>query len=260
MYRYRALDSSKVVATLEQLERRVAERFPTAGLTKVCHELTEIARENDGRAQMLARPNYGLRILSSLIVILGVGLFGYVWRFIEVKRETESVYSVLQGVDAGFNILLLMGAAVIFLFALEGRWKRQQALGDLDELRSIVHVIDMHQLTKDPSSTSPLSGATASSPQRTLTAPELVRYLDYCSEMLSLAAKVAAIYAQSSKDPTVIEASSDLQQITANLSAKIWQKINIAQAGMRAQMPPTASTSSAPPAAVAAPTPAKASA
>ena len=163
---YRALDSTLIIATLEQLERRVSERFPHAGLTKVCHELTEIARENDARVQMLARPNYGLRALSSLVVVVGLGLFGYVWRFIEVKRETESVYSVLQGIDAGFNILVLMGAAIIFLFALEGRWKRQQALGDLDELRSIVHVIDMHQLTKDPSSTSTLSGVTASSPKR----------------------------------------------------------------------------------------------
>ena len=60
-----------------------------------------------------------------------------------------------------------------------------------------------------------------------------MRYLDYCSEMLSLAAKVAAIYAQSSKDPQVVAASSDLQQITANLSSKIWQKINIAQSGLR---------------------------
>ena len=254
---YRALDSTLIIATLEQLQRRVSERFPHAGLTKVCHELTEIARENDARVQMLARPNYGLRALSSLVVVVGLGLFGYVWRFIEVKRETESVYSVLQGIDAGFNILVLMVAAIIFLFALEGRWKRQQALGDLDELRSIVHVIDMHQLTKDPSTTSTLSGTTASSPQRTLTAPELVRYLDYCSEMLSLAAKVAAIYAQSSKDPIVIEASSDLQQITANLSAKIWQKINIAQAGIRAAPVPPAP---APAAAAPAPPPVKAGA
>ena len=257
MYKYRALDSSLIIATLEQLERRVAERFPHAGLTKVCHELTVIARENDARAQMLARPHYGLRVLSSLVALSGIGLFAYIWRFIEVKRETESVYSVLQGIDAGFNILVLMGAAIIFLFALEGRWKRQQALGDLDELRSIVHVIDMHQLTKDPSSTSTLSGVTASSPKRDLTAPELVRYLDYCSEMLSLAAKVAAIYAQSSKDPIVIEASSDLQQITANLSAKIWQKINIAQAGIRAAPVPPAP---APAAAAPAPPPVKAGA
>ena len=230
---YRALNSALIIETLETLERRVAERFPRAGLTKVCHELTEVARETDERAQMLARPNYALRVLAGLIIVCGLAMLVYVIRFIDVKREAESVYGVLQGFDAGFNLVLLMGATVVFLVSLEARWKRQQALGDLDELRSIIHVIDMHQLTKDPSSTSTLSGTTPSSPKREMSASDLVRYLDYCSEMLSLAAKVAAIYAQSSKDATVVEASSDLQQITANLSAKIWQKINIAQAGIR---------------------------
>ena len=35
---------------------------------------------------------------------------------------------------------------------------------------------------------------------------ELTRYLDYCSEMLSLTAKIAALYAQSSSDAVVIDA------------------------------------------------------
>jgi hypothetical protein len=89
----------------------------------------------------------------------------------------------------------------------------------------------MHQLTKDPSGAIIGGKATASSPARKLTPFELTRYLDYCSEMLSLAAKVAALYAQSTKDPVVIEAASDLAQITSNLSNKIWQKINIVQIG-----------------------------
>jgi hypothetical protein len=53
--------------------------------------------------------------------------------------------------------------------------------------------------------------------------------------MLSLAAKVAALYAQSTKDPVVIETASDLAQITSNLSNKIWQKINIVQTGAQDQ-------------------------
>ena len=71
---------------------------------------------------------------------------------------------------------------------------------------------------------------------RTLTPVELIRYLDYCSELLSLSAKVAAVYAQSSKDPVVVAASSDLQQITANLSAKIWQKITIVHSTMATEI------------------------
>lgn len=252
---YRALDSNKIVSTLEHLQRRVSERFPGSSLTKVCAELTQIAQENAGRAAMLARPRFGLRAISALILAAGLALMAYVATRIEVKRDTESIYSTLQGIDAGFNIIILMGAAIIFLATLEGRWKRQQALADLNELRSIIHVIDMHQLTKDPSGLLVLAPPTASSPSRTMSAPDLVRYLDYCSEMLSLAAKVAAVYAQSSRDPQVVAASSDLQQMTANLSAKIWQKINIAERGMPGVLAASNPATAVPPHAVSAPPP-----
>lgn len=226
---YRALDSAMVIRTLETLQRRIQERFPQAGLTRVCAELVQVAKENDAKARALTRPNLVIRAFTGLVIAGGISFLAYVFSFVKIRSGDESVFGLLQGVEAGFNIALLMGAAVAFLVTLEGRWKRQRALNDLDELRSIVHVIDMHQLTKDPSSVSRREGDTESSPKRTLSPFELVRYLDYCSEMLSLAAKVAAIYAQSSRDPVVVENSSDLQQITANLSAKIWQKINIAQ-------------------------------
>lgn len=231
---YRSLDSAKIVATLEQLHKRVVERFPAASLAAVCAELTSVARENDRRARKLARPNYILRFVSGLVTIAGLLLMAFVASQLEVRRETESVYSTLQGIDSALSIVLVVGGSIVFLTSLEARWKRQQALGDLDELRSIIHVIDMHQLTKDPASL--VSEPTPSSPARSLTPAELVRYLDYCSEMLSLAAKVAAVYAQSTKDPQVVAAAGDLQQLTANLSAKVWQKIRIAQvsAGMPA--------------------------
>jgi hypothetical protein len=230
---YRILDSSRIIATLDQLERRIRERFPSANLGKVCAELTAIARDTDRRTTELARPTYWLRAISAGLILGGLGLIGFIVAAVKVKLETESLYSTLQGIEAGLNILIVVGAAVLFLVTLESRWKRQRALADLDELRSLIHVIDMHQLTKDPSGSASVTSPTPSSPQRTLPARELVRYLDYCSEMLSLAAKIAALHAQSTKDTAVLEASSDLQQITANLAAKIWQKINIAQADMR---------------------------
>lgn len=240
---YRSLDSAKIVATLDQLHRRVDERFPGASLAAVCAELTTVARENDQRARRLARPNYLLRLVGALVTAAGLFLMLVVASQLEVKRETESVYSTLQGIDSALSIVLVVGGSIVFLMSLEARWKRQQALGDLDELRSIIHVIDMHQLTKDPASL--VSAPTPSSPQRNLSAADLVRYLDYCSEMLSLAAKVAAVYAQSTKDPQVVAAASDLQQLTANLSAKVWQKIRIAQASAGTNGAAPASTASA---------------
>jgi hypothetical protein len=143
------------------------------------------------------------------------------------KTTADNVYTVLQGVEATMNILVLIGAALLFLFTVEERMKRKRALKALHELRSIIHVIDMHQLTKDPSAIIGALAPTEHSPKRTLSASELIRYLDYCSEMLSLTSKVAALYAQSLPDPVVTDAVSDIERLTTNLSQKVWQKIMI---------------------------------
>lgn len=66
-----------------------------------------------------------------------------------------------------------------------------------------------------------------SSPKRNLSAPELTRYLDYCSEMLSLIGKLAAMYVQKFDDPVALDAVNDVEELTTGLSRKIWQKIMI---------------------------------
>ena len=121
--------------------------------------------------------------------------------FIGSRPSADNVYSVLQGIEAAANLIVLMGAGVFFLSRIEERLKRRGALKALHELRSIVHVIDMHQLTKDPSAVVSIAGKTASSPARTLSRIEVTRYLDYCSEMLSLTSKVAVLFAQGFPDP-----------------------------------------------------------
>jgi hypothetical protein len=75
--------------------------------------------------------------------------------------------------------------------------------------------------------------ATASSPRRTMSRFELTRYLDYCSEMLSLTNKLASLYAQNMPDAVVNDAVNDIEQLTTNLSSKIWQKITILNTGVR---------------------------
>jgi hypothetical protein len=138
--------------------------------------------------------------------------------------------TLLQGVDSAVNIAILFGAGLFFLLRHEEREKRRLALDDLYELRSLAHVIDMHQLTKDPTTLLAPERRTAASPDNEAMTPfELARYLDYCSEMLSLVAKVAALYALDMRDPVVIEAVSDIEAMTTNLSRKIWQKITIVE-------------------------------
>ncbi len=236
---YRTLDPDKIVASLVTLEKRIDERFPHSGLGRVCAELNGIARENKVRAERIGRPNVLLRALVFIIIAGLLYLLSRVGMLIDFsKTAADSVYTVLQGIEASMNIFVLMGATAVFLVTCEDRLKRRRALAALHELRSIAHVIDMHQLTKDPSSIVGGGRDTPSSPHRALTPFLLTRYLDYCSEMLSLTAKVAALYAQSFPDPVVADAVNDLETITASLSQKIWQKINIVQS-LVANLPTT---------------------
>jgi hypothetical protein len=231
MSSYRTLNPDKIIATLVALGDRITARFPGSGLSKVCTELTMVARETEARVADTSKPNLLLR--GGILALLGAGLLllAQIGSIIEFKRENENLFGVLQGIDAAFNILLVMGGGMLFLSTLEARWKRHKVMEHLHELRSIVHVIDMHQLPKDPSADRPATVAVsdADAPQRAISSFELTRYLDYCSEMLSLTAKVAALYAQSTKDSIVISEASDIEQITANLSGKIWQKIALVQ-------------------------------
>lgn len=230
---YRTLDPEKIVVTLATLEQRIGERFGGAGLARVAAELTAIAREARARCRALERPNYGLRTISALVVLAGLAGLGFVALLVRDLQASTELFGVMQGINSSVNLLILMGVALLFLVTLEGRIKRRRALGHLHELRSIVHVIDMHQLTKDPSIMLGQGQPTAHSPQRAMTPFELTRYLDYSSEMLSLSAKIAALYAQSSTDPEVIEVVNDIERLTTNLSSKIWQKITLVDSASR---------------------------
>jgi hypothetical protein len=69
----------------------------------------------------------------------------------------------------------------------------------------------------------------ATSPERTFTVQQMGRYLDYCSELLSLLGKVAALFPQRFDDLIVLEAASDIETMTIGLSRKVWQKITMLQ-------------------------------
>jgi hypothetical protein len=242
---YRRLNGEQIVATIQQLRRRIEGRFPDAGLRHVAADLAEIASATTARSKDIARVNLPLRIGVFALVAVGVALLVRALFFIDFSEtDADNVYSVLQGIDSSMNIIVLIGASLLFLFTVEERLKRRRALDALHELRSIVHVIDMHQLTKDPSADH-VGHATPQSPKRVLHGYDLARYLDYCSEMFSLAAKVAALYAQSFPDSVVTEAVSDIERLTTNLSQKVWQKIMIVEQQMRDSGVPAAPHSAA---------------
>lgn len=232
---YRSLDPGKIIDTLVVLSERIDERFPGSGLSAVCAEVVAVARQTSQRIVTVSQPIWSLRIalLGLLAAVVGLVVMG-IFEASSLKTSDE-LTETMQGVDAGVNLLIVLGGAAFFLASLETRIKRDRALKALHELRSIIHVVDMHQLTKDPSMLGHIR--TRSSPDRALTPFQLIRYLDYCSEVLSLTAKCAALYAQKLSDPVVIETVGAIELLTSDLSNKIWQKITIVEGLAADQMP-----------------------
>ena len=221
---YRRLDPQKTIDTLQTLTNRIEERFPGASLNAVCKEVSAIANETCGRIAWVSRPYKAIRVAVILVIAAAACLGWFLIRQLRIQKDGFG----LEELDAGTNTIVVTGAALFFLFSLESRMKRAKILQGIDELRAVSHVVDMHQLTKDPSQMLSAGGKrTKSSPRRTLTPFQLARYLDYCSELLSLIGKLAALYAQSTSDSVVLQAVNDIETLTTGISRKIWQKIMI---------------------------------
>ena len=224
---YQSLNAACIVETLLRLEHRIGERFQGSSLAAVCRELIGMAETVQQRSIAIASPHYLLRTALFLVIAAGLAGLLFVAFKMNVQVGTVEIFSVFQGVEAAMNIVVLSGALLFFLVSLETRIKRRRSLSDLHRFRSVAHVIDMHQLTKDPSTILGGGPPTASSPKRTMSRFELTRYLNYCSEMLSLTNKLAALYAQHLPDAVIIDAVNDIEDLTTNLCNKIWQKITI---------------------------------
>lgn len=239
---YRKLRPSEIVETIDVLCRRIQERFPASGLYQVARELHRISQEAVIRAQRIRRRNIPLRFGVLLLAVLVAVL---VWKgasFIRMNDEVFEFEHFVQSVEASLGSVVFIGAAIVFLFSLELRMKRARALDAVRELRSLAHIIDMHQLTKDPERVTHTGHRTASSPKRTMTPFELGRYLDYCSELLSLTSKTGALYVQEFPDEVAIEAVDRLTNLTTDLSRNIWQKIMI----LETAVPPSNTAGSKP--------------
>jgi len=219
------LDAEAIVTTIAALSGRIDERFPGSGLSAVGHELLSVSRTTQQRALEIARPRIGLR--AGVAALLAVLIAVIVAAPINASMPNSfAVSELVQVSEAAINLLVLIGGAVFFLVTVERRMRRAQVLAAVHELRGLAHVIDMHQLAKDPQRIlQPEYLVTPSSPVIAFDAFELSRYLDYCSEMFSLTGKLAALYGMQLDDPVIVAAVNDVETLTTGLSRKVWQKI-----------------------------------
>jgi hypothetical protein len=241
--KYRQLDEAQILVTLTRLRDRICERFPESGLAGVAGELLELGRETAALVAYLRRPLWPVRCAVALVIgFLAVAL-GAVVISVRLPTGVDGLAVFAQATEAAINDLLFLGAAVFFLGTLENRLKRRKALAALHQLRSVAHVVDMHQLMKDPERLASSQPNTPSSPARALTASQLGRYLDYCSELLSVISKIAALHVQHFNDPVTLAAVNEIEGLTSGLSGKVWQKITLLDRSVVAARHPPAALS-----------------
>jgi hypothetical protein len=159
-------------------------------------------------------------------VVCAVGIVA-AFRQLDIPLAVSSAAELAQGLESLINDIVFAGVAVWFMFGIEERRKRKRALALLMQLRSLAHVIDMHQLAKDPGRARKAVEPTASSPVVDLDGPLMAKYLDYSSELLSVLGKLAALTTQNFDDPVTLGTVDDIEELTTGLSRKLWQKIMI---------------------------------
>jgi hypothetical protein len=176
-----------------------------------------------GRAETIARPIIVLRLAVGLLVLVLTAAPVVVIMTFDVPRESIDLFTFAELFDSVARDIALVAVAVFFLLTLETRIKRTRVLRATRELRNAAHIVDMHQLTKDPEHAAPHAGAGG------LTRFEMSRYLEYCNELLALIGKIAAVYIQRFDDPGAVQAVNEIETLTAGLSQKILQKILVLQ-------------------------------
>ena len=220
------VDSIKIKKTINKLEWRILERFPNSNLLIISKNLSLLLEETNNNIAENNKPNYIVRIILTLIVATSIILFVKIISFTNFEEEIDSLNSVTALSDSLFNVIFLLSAGLLSLFSIENKIKRKKIIKTINKLRSFLHVVDMHQLTKDPIVNDNNHIQTMNSPIRTLTNYELKRYLDYSSEMISLVSKISTLFAQHFQDEVIISKVNEIESLSSALTQKIWLKIN----------------------------------
>ena len=244
---FRRIDAALVHDTIVKLEARIAAYFPESGLRRVAQDLIAVSADTTRRIRVIRRRSVLRRMLAWLLSALIVTILTAI-PFMLRPGKVETLAEAVGVIEAALSAAFFIGASLLFLLTWESRMRHNRTIEAVHELRALAHVVDMHQLTKDPpmllgnetASAPPAAAATAPpiTPARTYTPFELQRYLDYCSEMLALISKIGVLYVQDTTDAATIAIVDEIEDLTSGLSRKCWQKIMVIQRGVQTLGPP----------------------
>ncbi len=240
MSSFEKVQAAPVLATVRRLEQRIEARFPGRGLTRVAGELAGLVETVESSTASARGRRSWLRPLSRFGIVAVIAITGTV--MVLALRATitdapDDGREWLPLLESAVNDLVFAALAIWFLYSVPERLQRESVLTLLHRLRSLAHIVDMHQLTKDPERLRSSFRPTTASVEMDLTPQQLEYYLDYCSELLSLIGKAAALCAEASRDPVVLDTVSTVETLTVSLDRKIWQKIAVLNAERSADSP-----------------------
>ncbi|GAA4685604.1 hypothetical protein [Nocardioides nanhaiensis] len=225
------LRADPVLATVTRLEERIAARFPQRGLLRVAAQLRVLVSDVEqaaGEARVGRRvARWASRVLMAAVVAATVVLLVLATGEALSRRGPEETLDWLPLLESVINDLVFAGLAAWFLWSVPERLQRERLLRQLHRLRSLAHVIDMHQLTKDPERLRSDFRPSPASVEVDLDRAQMEAYLDYCSELFSLVGKTAALCAEQSQDQVVLQTVSTIETVTSSMSRNVWQKIQL---------------------------------
>ena len=229
-YSLDTLAGAPVAETVARLRSRIAERFADRNLVHVADALLGLVDEVRSTGSLVRGRIRTTRVVSRVLIaaILAATVVA-LWLAARaaVGDQGPDGLDWLPLIESTINDVVFAAIAVFFLYSFPERLQRGDLLDLLHRLRSLAHIVDMHQLTKDPERLRPGFAPTSSSDDPDLDRDEMERYLNYCSELLSLIGKTAALCAEESRDAVVLETVSTIEELTLGMSRKIWQKISV---------------------------------
>ncbi|MEV0891861.1 hypothetical protein [Promicromonospora sp. NPDC050262] len=221
------LEPVPVIETARRLCDRIGARFPDRGIHLVAQELvglTEQVADTSAGTRRRSRLVQGAsRGMIAVVVLVALVAFGFAVEAAFTEAPDNGL-DWLPLIESAVNDVVFVAIAVIVLHSVPQRVQRSDLLAKLHRLRSLAHIIDMHQLTKEPER---LRDAFASGEGADvdLTPEQVEYYLEYCTELLSIVGKAAALCAEESQDDIVLSTVSTIESLTLGMSRKVWQKI-----------------------------------
>ncbi len=223
------LEPVPVIETARRLRDRIGARFPDRGIHRVAQELVSLTEQVADTSAGSRRRSRLVRSAShtviGIVVLVALVAFGFAVEA-AFTDAPDNRLDWLPLIESAVNDIVFVAIAVVLLYSFPERVQRADLLAKLHRLRSLAHIIDMHQLTKEPESLrDAFAGGTDGDVD--LTPEQVEYYLEYCTELLSMVSKAAALCAEESQDDIVLNTVSTIETLTMGMSRKVWQKITV---------------------------------